>query len=309
MGNSWNPQSWRSRFRKKISKHSRPHSLRVLVFEDTLLRIKEGGYQVKGKDIQVQKCTPQKSIFYDKPLSPLSACNEQKQCAVTVVNGDCLEVAETLARAGHSPLVLNMASFRNPGGGVTEGSGAQEENLCRRSNLHTSLFQYVDYAPHFGVPRNPEFSYPLDMESGAIYTPDVTVFKGSEAAGYPLLSQPYRVAVISVAAYRNPDLAQGNDELRLTEQYAELMKNKARVILRVAALNKHRTLVLSALGCGAYRNPPKHVAELFKTVIEEKEFEGYFDLITFAVIDDHNSRKTHNPEGNYFPFVEVFTAS
>ena len=35
-----------------------------------------------------------------------------------------------------------------------------------------------------------------------------------------------------------------------------------------------------------------------------KEYEGVFKKIIFAVIDDKNTGKSHNPEGNYKPFVE-----
>jgi hypothetical protein len=28
--------------------------------------------------------------------------------------------------------------------------------------------------------------------------------------------------------------------------------------------------------------------------------------ITFAILDDHNAGKQHNPEGNLKPFVDVF---
>lgn len=49
-------------------------------------------------------------------------------------------------------------------------------------------------------------------------------------------------------------------------------------------------------------NPPKHVAEIFREAI--KEFDGCYKHITFAIIEDHNSRKLHNPEGNVKPFKE-----
>jgi uncharacterized protein (TIGR02452 family) len=64
--------------------------------------------------------------------------------------------------------------------------------------------------------------------------------------------------------------------------------------------------VLSAFGCGAFANPPNHVALLFKQVFNEEEFKNHFRLVVFSIIDDHNSRKEQNPEGNVLPFSKVF---
>jgi len=44
---------------------------------------------------------------------------------------------------------------------------------------------------------------------------------------------------------------------------------------------------------------------LFKEVITQ-QFNNVFKCIVFAIIDDHNSRKTHNPMGNVQPFANVF---
>ena len=60
---------------------------------------------------------------------------------------------------------------------------------------------------------------------------------------------------------------------------------------------------LSALGCGAFKNPPKHIALLFKSVIYQ--YAGYFDKICFAIIDDHNTGNQINPHGNFLPFEEI----
>ena len=37
-----------------------------------------------------------------------------------------------------------------------------------------------------------------------------------------------------------------------------------------------------------------------------KSFEGCFKKIVFAIIDDHNTKKEHNPEGNVLPFCKIF---
>ena len=54
---------------------------------------------------------------------------------VEVQNIDCLYAGTQLKEQGYNPAVLNMASRRNPGGGVVTGAGAQEETLFRRTNL------------------------------------------------------------------------------------------------------------------------------------------------------------------------------
>ena len=63
---------------------------------------------------------------------------------------------------------------------------------------------------------------------------------------------------------------------------------------------------MGVFGCGAYSNPPNHMAELFKEVFCEEEFSGKFKIIVFSIFDDHNSYKEHNPNGNVLPFIEVF---
>jgi uncharacterized protein (TIGR02452 family) len=46
------------------------------------------------------------------------------------------------------------------------------------------------------------------------------------------------------------------------------MKAKIKTLLSVALESGHDALVLSALGCGAFACPPRHIAALFKEAIE-----------------------------------------
>jgi uncharacterized protein (TIGR02452 family) len=64
-----------------------------------------------------------------------------------------------------------------------------------------------------------------------------------------------------------------------------------RYVLAVAAERGHRTLVLGAWGCGAFRNDPWVVAPLFREAIDDETFVGAFDCITMAVYD---TRKEQN---------------
>ena len=68
------------------------------------------------------------------------------------------------------------------------------------------------------------------------------------------------------------------------------MMEKIRTILRIAAHEGRRNLVLGAFGCGAFGNPPTAVAGFFKDVLQEIEFRGRFEVVWFAVIERSGSQ-------------------
>lgn len=47
------------------------------------------------------------------------------------------------------------------------------------------------------------------------------------------------------------------------------------------------------------------LAQLFHEVISTK-YRNSFKYIIFAIINDHNANKAHNPNGNVQPFATVF---
>ena len=189
--------------------------------------------------------------------------------------------------------------------GVLNGSAAQEENIFRRSNLFASLYQYADYAAQYGIVKNKK-QYPLDRNYGGIYTPNATVFRSSESSGYALLQSPFQTSTVSVPAINRPELVKINGMFRLAQHLIEPTKEKIRTVLRIAGKYRHNALVLSAFGCGAYSNPPEHIAALFREVFAETEFKNRFALVVFAIISDANSNRAHNPNGNFEPFRKVF---
>ena len=67
-----------------------------------------------------------------------------------------------------------MASRQNPGGGVINGAGAQEETIFRRTNLFKSLYQFAPYAAQYGV-KKCKYQYPMDRNFGGIYSPGITI--------------------------------------------------------------------------------------------------------------------------------------
>jgi len=198
---------------------------------------------------------------------------------------DSIDAAEVLLKKGRNPVVLNLANQRRPGGGYQNGAAAQEESLFRRTNL----YEFLD--------REERFYYPISTEGG-IYSRNVLVIRESEATGYAFSANPFYLSFIAQAAYNKPPI----ENNMLIQEYAEGTENKIRSILKIGLNHGHDSFVLGAFGCGAFENPPRHIAEIFKKVISE--FDGHFIEIVFAIIEDANSTK-NSSIGNFAVFEDV----
>ena len=287
------------------------HSQRIRIFNSTLAAIRQGWYLPdSGKKVELPTVQEVMSAskMYSQPVRLITGPIEPVQTEVRVENSDCVLAAKRLIDEGYNPAMLNLADLYVPGGLVEHGSGAQEENLCRRSNLILSLYQFsrdrIRQYPNLGLMPN-EDQYPMDRRFGGVYSGTVTFFRGPEADGYKFDDVTYNIPVISVAAISGPRI--DRDGLMFPEETA-LTLDKMRTIFRIAKANAHDSLVLSALGCGAFSNPPAHIAKLFHQVIDEEEFRNYFKLIDFAIIDGYRTGLAHNPEGNLLPFQREFSS-
>ena len=307
---SWDAKSWLKEFEasKQVQGGTRP--VRAKVFQSTLEIVKSGGYRTSS-DSEVELTTS----YNDKALQDNVFCEREitlkdpQKLFVTntqVVNQDCLAYAKSLQEQDNADdlCVLNMASAKNPGGGVYGGAGAQEEYLFRCSDYYRFLFQYADPASFdcekvYGIPHNPRHSYPLKRHFGGVYSHGVTIFRDTEANGYALLETPWKVNFVAVAA--NNIRRYMNGRTTIPDKFIPSTLSLIRTILRIAYNNGQRRLVLGAFGCGAFANPPGHMAQLFKQVFEEPEFQGLFREIHFAIIEDHNSHGR-----NVNAFKEVF---
>ncbi len=214
---------------------------------------------------------------------------DKRRHAKTVVSKKrSYEAASEYARAGKKVCVLNFASATNPGGGVTHGSSAQEECLCRCSTLYPCLNESTIwsrfYKPHRAA-GNPLYN------DDCLYTPGVIVFKSDISFPERMDEQDwYHVNVVTCAAPNlrnipsnsmNPFAGNSAAEIDNDSLY-ELHTKRIERIFRVAIADENEVLILGAFGCGAFCNPPSVVAKAFKTV--QTKYSGYFETIEYAVL-------------------------
>ena len=285
------------------------HAQRIEIFESTLTLLRQGWYRTpSGQRVELPPVgeVMQAARMYRKPFRVMLDPLEPIRTEVRVENKDCVLAAKELIAAGYNPAMLNLADLYTPGGLVEYGSGAQEENLCRRSNLILSLYPFsrerMRQYPGLGLVQRAE-QYPMDERYGGVYSGIVTFFRGPESTGSLLEETPCNIPVISVAALSHPRI--GADGLMRPEE-TEITLEKIRTIFRIGQAQFHDSLVLSALGCGAFANPPAHIAKFFHQVMEEAEFKDTFKLMLFAILDGYRTGLAHNPEGNLKPFQREF---
>ena len=104
--------------------------------------------------------------------------NNNAPANIVVIENTTFNAAKEYVNLGEKVAVLNFASAVNPGGGVANGAMAQEECLCRNSNLLPCLKQQYlmkdYYIPH-RIANNPMYS------DKVIYTENITVIKTDDA--------------------------------------------------------------------------------------------------------------------------------
>ena len=296
---TWNAYAWLKKFRTDDADY---HSLRREVWENTRAIVEDNGYTLPFGNSVLLTDAKRHSQFYYKSFN-VSFEMLNTPPTITVTSEDCLDAAHKWVDDGLEVAVLNMASRRNPGGGVTSGAGAQEEYLFRCSDYYKFLYRYAHYAEEYGVTRS-HYQYPLDQNFGGIFSEGVTIFRNNEDTGYSLTDKVWKVNMIAVAGINSPRTIFENGEERIVPELVQGVKNKIRTIFRIAIDRGQKNLVLGALGCGAFHNPPKHVAELFRDVLCEHEFFGAFKNICFAVKTSHTSKG----DTNFSAFKEILEA-
>ena len=190
--------------------------------------------------------------------------------------------------------VLNFANSIHPGGGVQRGALAQEECLCRSSNLYYGLTSPLMMEQYYK--RNRRYDDSVGSDAVAYHT-SVTVFKDDEVYANLLHSDEwFQVDVITCAAPRISKFSRISDE-----KLYDIHVNRGRRIIQAAIVNKADILILGAFGCGAFNNDPTIVARAYKYLLCIERYATCFKKVIFAIKKDHNDMK-----GNYSCFLNQF---
>ena len=271
----------------------------VAVFQDTEHWCKTNQRLIEGiaKSIVGQKLILEwegvEDAFQGKALEK----NRYKDVAKVVVSKKRSYEAAS-AYQGKRVCVHNFASATNPGGGVTKGSSAQEECLCRCSTLYFCLNTDITWSGFYGPHR--AMQDPIHNDD-CIYTPGVTVIKTDETIPQIMPEKDWHsVDVITCAApnlRENPSnqMNSGDGQTAVTLSYEEqitIHEKRLRRILDVAVAAGEEVVILGAFGCGAFQNDPQAVATAASNVLAD--YLHAFETIEFAVYCSPRDKRNYD---------------
>ena len=226
------------------------------------------------------------TVGYPPDASLPKVVPSARETAFEVVNDTTLAAARQLVAEGFTPVALNFASARHPGGGFLTGARAQEESLCRASALYECINGHAMYRHHAPLPGGFYTNY-------ALYSPAVPVFKDDDGE---VLDEPYPCAFVTSPAV-NAGVYLKEHKPGRRDAVRDEMRDRVEKVLAVMAGHGHDAAVLGAWGCGVFRNDPEVIAELFAHALRGR-FAGAFAKVVFAVL---------SPDGATIrPFQERF---
>lgn len=292
----------------------------IAMFNETMDICKCGRYVINGKSVSLKLSSADMSqaIALSPDMSQKIMDNAMNigtnrsfvmgRTGVYLENNDSFEVAKDIIPSydrdredSKSILVLNFANPVHPGGGVTRGARAQEEDLCRKSTLYISLLS--DEAR-----RMYEYNQKVKDYLATDYmvlSPNVEIFRDSNGR---LSAETYVVGALTAAA---PMVNRGGITAT-EEEIVEIMRLRIRKMLYVAAHFGYRYLVLGAWGCGAFGNDADTVARLFyeelkayreKVCDRENMYhtlKDCFRRVAFGVLDKTSDQYNYTAFQKYF---------
>ncbi len=270
----------------------------IAVFESTMNKINRTPSIYKAVEAAA---SAQKFYFGDAPAP--TADRFDKDCEISLTHHRTVDAGRLVLK--YDPTVkvaiLNFASATRPGGGVTTGSSAQEECICRVSGLYNCLTKpeaverfYEHHKKNVGPLHNDDI----------IYTPNVPILKTDD---YDFLDDIVYLDVITCAApnLREKNISEYNQEREPApdisdEELYQLHVSRARQVLNVAAANGADVVILGAFGCGAFKNNPSVVAKAYADVLPD--YRKQFKMIEFAIFCQKGK-----PTDNYDAFKAIFS--
>ena len=212
-----------------------------------------------------------KSVRESRIYSPDSAFSASEKIYSPIIRFDNIDSVSAVQKYSNTEFgktaLLNFASYKHPGGKFLDGSMAQEEAICHKSNLYNILSRLDSYYAWNKLHLNRAL-----YTNRAVYSPDVVFEEGATCD------------VITCAAPNRSVIRYG----MITEEENEAaLLERTKFMYEIAEENGVNTLILGAWGCGVFRQNPEVVLKHF---LNESRNRNFVNLIFAVPGTDRNAK-------------------
>ena len=159
------------------------------------------------------------------------------------------------------PVILNFASYKNPGGRFMDGSMAQEEALCHKSFLYNVLVRFGAYYDW----NKEHLNRGLYLDR-AIYTPNVVFFNADD-------TKTTTADVLTCAAPNRSVMLRYKNATE--EENLYVLKHRVEFIRDIIGEHNVNVIILGAWGCGVFKQDPTVVSRLLSDAFANMETVMY----------------------------------
>ena len=218
------------------------------------------------KQIYAEKTEGQSDFFqYIPSTAAMLALQKFPSTTVEFLKADPIDVACTFGYNGASVALVCDAMWNSNKNFVEHGFNSLEAEIYRRSDYHKHL-QIENFYP-LG---------PLDT----FLSKNVQFIRVGLDKQYFFIDKPIYMNIVTAPALDHPHI-KGSGKLFASASDEELMENKIKIMLYVAARSGVNYIVIPAWGCKEHRCPPYHVGALFHKVLQENN--GLFHKVVFSI--------------------------
>lgn len=219
-----------------------------------------------------------------------------KNLRVKISSSDTITAVTQMLQQDKKTAVMILANENHIGGGVFLGAKPQEEAVLRhldtRKVFQHAIINHGIKLTKYDDPHNPnESHYRPDYATSwrwdaCDYVKDLNVKGTKHHVDAMFVAAPYLESTNELdEEARRYATQHGKDQDTLT--YIDLMKAKFDNMLSQAKSRGVKQLVLGAVGCGAFNNPPQSVATALKESLQAYSSED-FDCVEIAILVQSN---------------------
>jgi uncharacterized protein (TIGR02452 family) len=196
--------------------------------------------------------------------------NTYDELFVKVFHENIMDTLEAAIAQEFTPMLVNSANAQHPLDALKTGASGQEYDILRRTNYYNTITDEM---------------FPI-KETGAIYSPEVYLFKSSDNRTCP---KAKKFSMLTLCPLRNPKLisirTDGNMQDTYKEKHEEtLAGDKIRLIFDTALKYNHDCIILPDFGCGKENNPLDITVRFFNENIRRSAVKYVF----FSIKNENN---------------------